>query len=79
MTVNIDNLLAEAYRLDQTGGTRQRAVALIREAATSDLVATFLKDRRDYLKKVRDQGRIGDQNRCHVTAVLVDLLDAAFG
>lgn len=79
--MNIDDLLGEAYRLDQTQGHRAEAVALIREAAKEGRVGEVLHQKRDQLRELRrarQQFRGGIMlDGCHVTAVLVDLLNAA--
>lgn len=75
--VNIDDLLGQAYRLDQQAGHRPEAVALIRDAAKDLSVAAVLRQRRDQLRQVREARRFGDRDGCHVTATMVDLLNAA--
>ena len=76
--INLDELLGNAYRLDQAAMQRPRAVALIKEAAASNpAIRAALVHRRDMLRQVRDARQVLDRHGCHVTATQFDLLDAA--
>jgi len=76
--MNIDDLLGQAYQLDQRGGRRQAAVMLIRDAANMDpAIAAILRQKREQLRAVREARRLGERDGCHTTAVLVELLNRA--
>lgn len=75
--LNIDELLGRAYRAMSVGGNRPEAIKLIQDATADPAVALVLRQKRDYLTAVRDARRMGQQDGCHVTATLVELLTRA--
>jgi hypothetical protein len=75
MAVNLDNLMGEAYRLYQMKGNRPAAVALIKKTVADEpVIEPFLRERLVYLSGVPfGVGKRGEDQRCHVTGILVDL------
>lgn len=76
--MKIDDLLGQAYALDQIAHNRIAAIKLIRDALAADHSANeLLRQRAVHLNAVRAARRFGDRDGCHVTAVLSEILNQA--
>jgi hypothetical protein len=74
----LHDVLGEAYRLDQLGGSRPVAIAMIRQALADDVaMLAGAKVERDRLANVVRARQQGQRHGCHVSKVTHELLDAA--
>ena len=76
--VNIDDLLGEAYTLDQVKRKRGEAVELLRAKFADEETAPMLKREMYRLRDVVRARTVGVHCSCHVSKVCLELLAEAF-